>query len=89
MRMLFENAMDNPGHPLHKLQYSTTIGVYRTYSKHASDELRRLGRYDDAAKLNAACEEILPWPRQFGDRPDREGIFAQGPARKLPFPKFK
>lgn len=90
MRMLFGNAMDDPGHPLHKLQYSSTIGVYRTHSHHASDELRRLGRYDDAAKLDAAREEILPRPREYRDRTDKEEVFAKGkPARKLKSPKFK
>jgi hypothetical protein len=90
IRMLFEDAMDNPNNPLRKMQQGTTRGGFRALAFHASDELRRDGRYEDAARLDTAREEILPRPREFGDRPDREGIFAQGkPARKLPFPKSK
>lgn len=90
MRMLFKDAMDNPNHSLRKMQQLATRSGFHAHAIHASDELRRLGRYDDAAGLDAVREETIPWPREYKDRPDREGIFAQGqPARKLPFPKFK
>jgi hypothetical protein len=90
IRILFENALDNPNHSLDKMRQSTTRGVFRVHAFHASDELRRLRRYDDAARLDAARDEVLPWGQQYGDNKHREGIFAQGkPARKLPFPKFK
>jgi hypothetical protein len=90
IRMLFESVMDNPNHSLHKMRQSTTRGVFRVHAFHASDELRRLRRYDDAARFDAARDEVLPWGQQYGDNKYREGIFAQGkPARKLPFPKSK
>ena len=88
--VLFEDALTNPNHSLRKLRFINSRQAYRTYAHHASDELRRMGRYDDAVRLDRAREIILPRPREYGDRPDREGIFAQSkPAKKLPFPKFK
>ena len=88
--ILFEDAQANPDHPLRELRFIISKQAYRTYAYHASDELRRMRRYDDAARLDRAREEILPRSRDYGDRPDRESIFTQGkPAKKLPFPKFE
>jgi hypothetical protein len=89
-QMLLEDAMADPNHHLRKTKFLTTRSAFRMQAIHASDELRRMGRYNEAARLDAAREEIFPRPREYGDRSDREGIFAQGkPAKKLPFPKFK
>jgi hypothetical protein len=89
-RMLLEDAMADPNHHLRKTKLLTTRSTFRMLAIHASDELRRMGRYKDAATLDAAREEIFPQPREYGDRLDRESIFAQGiTAKKLPFPKFK
>jgi hypothetical protein len=90
MRKVFENAMGDSNHPLRNVKLLSSRGAFRTHAIHASDELRLIGRHDEAAKLDAAYEEIMPWPQEYGDCRDREGIFAQGkPAKKLPFPKFK
>jgi hypothetical protein len=89
-QMLLEDAMADPNHHLRKTKLLTTRSAFRMQAIHASDELRRMGRYNEAARLDAAREEIFPRPREYGDCSDREGIFAQGkPAKKLPFPKFK
>ncbi|CAD0099487.1 unnamed protein product [Aureobasidium mustum] len=86
----FQDALENPNHALHTLRLSTTMHSMRLTAEHASDELRRFGRYNDAALLDAAREKILPSTGAYGDRADRESIFAQGkPAKKSPFPKFK
>jgi len=90
IRKLFENALTDPDNPLHEMRFIKTRNAYRFCADYAVDELRILGRLDDAAQLDAACKEVLPQPTRYGDRPDREGIFAQRkPAKKLPFPKFK
>lgn len=87
---LFRDALANPDNVLRKMKSEKTRAAWRNHGGHAADELRRLGRYDDAAELDAARHEVFPLPQEYGDRPDREGIFAQGrSAKKLPFPKFK
>ena len=89
-RVLFENALTDLNNPLRKLWFIRSRLAFRTNAYHASLELRRMGRHADADQLDAAREEVLPLPREYGDRPDREGVFAQGkPAKRLPFPKFK
>ena len=86
----FRDALENSDHVLHTLTSPGTIYAFRMSAEHGSDELRRFGRYNDAALLDAAREKTLPPAEAYGDRADREGIFAQGkPAKKLPFPKFK
>jgi hypothetical protein len=90
LQRIFEDAVADPNHSLRKMKAHITRRSYRNCAYHASDELRRMGRYKDAATLDAAREEIFPQPREYGDRLDRESIFAQGiTAKKLPFPKFK
>lgn len=86
----FKDAMQDLHHPLRRIRLAGTKVNNIMCADHASDELRRLGRQKDAALLDAARDEIFPISREYGDRADREGIFAQGkPAKRLPYPKFK
>jgi hypothetical protein len=82
--------MEDPNHQLRKTRQLTTRGAFRNHAFHALDESRLIGRHGDAAELNAACEENIPWSRDHADRPHREGVFAPSkPAKQLLFPKFK
>jgi hypothetical protein len=56
IRMLFENALTELDHPLRDLRFIKSKNAFRSYAQYASGELRRIGRYDDAARLNKACE---------------------------------
>jgi hypothetical protein len=87
---VFKSALYDPNHPLRRIKSDRTRLRFWYFATHVSEELKLLGRYDDAAVITAAQSEIFPRPQQYGDRTDREGIFAQGnSARRLPYPKFK
>ncbi|KAH0362494.1 hypothetical protein KCU65_g8028, partial [Aureobasidium melanogenum] len=86
----FKSALDDPNHPLQQIRSNRTESYYRRFAINVSEELKLLGRYDNAAVIIAAQRKIFPRSQQYGDRADREGIFAPGnSAKRRPFPKFK
>jgi hypothetical protein len=90
MRILFENALADPENPLRKMTSKKIKDAFRIHAGYAADELRRLGRPDNTAELDAARKGIFARPEGYGDCPGREGIFAQVKlARKPPFRKSR
>lgn len=86
----FKSALVNPDHSLCQAKSGGTRSAFVQLAIHAAEELKLLGRHDDAAVLTAARREVFPPPQQYGDRADREGIFAPGNSvKRLPYPKFK